>query len=188
MGDCLFTHVTDSPPLLPPPPPQVTFKPDLSTTEVHDENIKGPLKVRQERRGDWCQLGACNNTHIVKLMITFVWSVLAQTVRPKSSMKLLLTKALALHYSFKWIMILVGARSPYYFNTSLDLSFLAYWDARATAVFLSHRWVLLLRWRIRMESTRKQQSISWPMPVYILLVSQWQTVCFSSSLKATSYR
>lgn len=28
--------------------PQVTFKPDLSTAEVHDENIKGPLKVRQE--------------------------------------------------------------------------------------------------------------------------------------------
>lgn len=31
------------------PLPQVTFKPDLSTAEVHDENIKGPLKVRQER-------------------------------------------------------------------------------------------------------------------------------------------
>lgn len=27
---------------------QVTFKPDLSTAEVHDENIKGPLKVKQE--------------------------------------------------------------------------------------------------------------------------------------------
>lgn len=25
---------------------QVTFKSDLSTAEVHDENIKGPLKVR----------------------------------------------------------------------------------------------------------------------------------------------
>lgn len=25
--------------------PQVTFRPDLSTAEVHDESIKGPLKV-----------------------------------------------------------------------------------------------------------------------------------------------
>lgn len=51
LGNCLFILVTDSPPLLPPPLPQVTFKPDLSTAEVHDENIKGPLKVRQERWG-----------------------------------------------------------------------------------------------------------------------------------------
>lgn len=47
-GNCLFILITDSPPcclqLY-----QVTFKPDLSTAEVHDENIKGPLKVRQER-------------------------------------------------------------------------------------------------------------------------------------------
>lgn len=34
-------------------PPQVTFKPDLTTAEVHDENIKGPLKVRQEVTMCW---------------------------------------------------------------------------------------------------------------------------------------
>lgn len=43
-GSRLFNLVIHSPPT----PPQVTFKPDLSTAEVHDENIKGPLKVRQE--------------------------------------------------------------------------------------------------------------------------------------------
>lgn len=76
----------------------------------------------------------CNNTHVVKPMITFVWSILAQTIRPKWSMKLLINKALALQFNFKSIMILVGARSPHYFNTSLDLSFLAYWDVSVPQV------------------------------------------------------
>lgn len=40
----------------------MTFKPDLSTAEVHDENIKGPLKVRQEGIE---KAGAFNDTLIV---------------------------------------------------------------------------------------------------------------------------
>ena len=45
LAGCLFT---DSPPLA---LPQVTFRPDLSTAEVHDEHIKGPLKVGLRRHG-----------------------------------------------------------------------------------------------------------------------------------------
>ena len=45
LAGCLFTG---SPPLA---PPQVTFRPDLSTAEVHDEHIKGPLKVGLRRHG-----------------------------------------------------------------------------------------------------------------------------------------
>lgn len=76
LGNCLFILVTDSPPPVASPLPQVTFKPDLSTAEVHDENIKGPLKVRQDR---WGQLMLsrsqehCRNTHIV---FNFPWLLL----------------------------------------------------------------------------------------------------------------
>lgn len=52
---------------------------------------------------------------------------------------------------------------------------------RINPLFLSLRWELLSKWRIRMESTRRLQSISWLMLVYILLVSQW-TALYSNSL------
>lgn len=46
---CLHAVLILCPPL---PRPQVTFKPDLSTAEVHDENIKGALKVGQHVVGE----------------------------------------------------------------------------------------------------------------------------------------
>lgn len=46
--------------LIPRPSPQVTFKPELSTAEVHDEHIKGPLKVSQ---GGWREDGFNQNTN-----------------------------------------------------------------------------------------------------------------------------
>lgn len=78
---CLFT---DSPPLT---LPQVTFRPDLSTAEVHDESIRGPLKVGLEgwRGGEergctagWLRCVVCSmlRCRISTVFLSFRWALL----------------------------------------------------------------------------------------------------------------
>lgn len=126
-GSCLFNLVIHSPPTL----PQVTFKPDLSTAEVHDENIKGPLKVRQEEWRRQMSHSQPQTSSLISqwLLISFVCfdSGYITVIKHKRANQWSRGFAIRCRISCDFGCSVVASLT---WSTSLDLSLAAYEDAR----------------------------------------------------------